>query len=176
MLTRSNYSICPRTCSKEVWEARCEQLQAAPDIVHTCVFRAGRKQSSEEIADRAVNTAVQSWRPRDLELQLHTHHYIEIQWRKKGKFRNASKRSMLSWGCFSLMPQLMVSIAPENLHSGKLDPPHAVQDASVPCCRMARIISDPNTPCLLCCGCVGEAAKPEMLFIPPHAVQDASVP
>ena len=111
MLTRSNYSICPRTCSKEVWEARCEQLQAAPDIVHTCVFRAGRKQSSEEIADRAVNTAVQSWRPRDLELQLHTHHYIEIQWRKKGKFRNASKRSMLSWGCFSLMPQLMVSIA-----------------------------------------------------------------
>ena len=112
MLTRSNYSICPRTCSKEVWEARCEQLQAAPDIVHTCVFRAGRKQSSEEIADRAVNTAVQSWRPRDLELQLHTHHYIEIQWRNsKGKFRNASKRSMLSWGCFSLMPQLMVSIA-----------------------------------------------------------------
>ena len=64
----------------------------------------------------------------------------------------------------------------ENLHSGKLDPPHAVQDASVPCCRMTRIISDPNTPCLLCCGCVGEAAKPEMLFIPPHAVQDASVP
>ena len=111
MLTRSNYSICPRTCSKEVWEARCEQLQAAPDIVHTCVFRAGRKQSSEEIADRAVNTAVQSWRPRDLELQLHMHRYIEIQWRKQGKFRNASKRSMLSWGCFSLMPQLMVSIA-----------------------------------------------------------------
>ena len=112
MLTRSNYSICPRTCSKEVWEARCEQLQAAPDIVHTCVFRAGRKQSSEEIADRAVNTAVQSWRPRDLELQLHMHRYIEIQWRNsKGKFRNASKRSMLSWGCFSLMPQLMVSIA-----------------------------------------------------------------
>ena len=64
----------------------------------------------------------------------------------------------------------------ENLNSGTLDPPHAVQDASVPCCRMTRIISDPNTPCLLCCGCVGEAAKPEMLFIPPHAVQDASVP
>ena len=79
--------------------------------MHTCVFRAGRKQSSEEIADRAVNTAVQSWRPRDLELQLHMHRYIEIQFRKKGKFRNASKRSMLSWGCFSLMPQLMVSIA-----------------------------------------------------------------